>query len=452
MDNDWAYTEVCGARLWDPRCHKSLCRACQLLAQNPGLSLSRTLGSLRKSISRILHHPKTTPQDLLRGHSRATSLRCQNAPWVLVASDTTFFNFTSHAALEGLGPIGDQGNAHGFLVHSALAIDPEGLPLGVLSQQSWVRDKQHSGQAKQRRKRNFADKESAKWLQALREVENALPTGTRALLLQDREADVFDFFAAKRRLGIDLLIRVAQSHRVVIVGQNRHTCVRDAVMSAPVEATKRVTVAAKPGHKEREATLSIRRVFVQVCPPRNGPAPKPAPLGLWVVAATEQNPPGGVAAIEWIVLTTCAVADAATACLLVGYYARRWLIERFHYVLKSGCGFERLQVDTLLGLQKALSLFTMVAWRLLFLLYLARTKPQTSAEEAVSGLEKQVLEHIQGQALDTVADVVMAVARLAGFRPVPSAAIPGVKSLWLGWRKLADVVVGYQLALDRPSP
>ena len=450
MDNDWAYNEVWTARLWDERCRNSVCRACQLLAENAGLSLSRTLGSLRKSISRIFHHEKTTPQDLLAGHIGATSVRCQNVPWVLIASDTSFFNFTSHSALEGLGPIGD-GNARGFLVHSALAIDPEGIPLGVLSQKSWVREEAQKGQAKQRRKRNFQDKESAKWLTALRDVENALPEGTRALLIQDREADVFDFFAAQRRPGIDLLIRVAQAHRVVIIGDQRSN-VYDAVMAAPVETTLSVTVGAKPGQKEREASLSIRRVWVQVCPPHNAVGPKPAPIGLWVVAATEATPPEGVEAIEWILLTTCAVPDAATASLLVGYYARRWLIERFHYVLKSGLGFERLQVDTLVGLQKALSLFTIVAWRLLFLLYLARNKPHAPAEAAVSFLEKQVLEQMQGQPLDTVAEVVMAVARLAGFRPVPSAAVPGVKSLWLGWRKLADVLVGYQLALSRPSP
>lgn len=379
-------------------------------------------------------------------------MRSQNAPWILVASDTTFFNFTTHAALEGLGPIGDAGNASGFLVHSALAIDPEGIPLGVLSQQSWVRDKQQQGQAKQRRQRALEDKESVKWLTALRQVEKALPENTRALLIQDREADIFEFFAAKRRAGIDLLIRVAQSHRVAILEQSQRSCVYDAVMGAPVEATKTITVGAKPGQREREALLSIRRVFVRICPPRNGPAPQVAPVGIWVVAATEQTPPAGIEAIAWILLTTCAVPDAETAGLLVEYYARRWLIERFHYVLKSGLGFERLQVDTLTGLQKALSLFTIVAWRLLFLLYLARNKPQAPAEAAVSFLEKQVLQQLQDKAVETVADVVMAVARIAGFRPVPSAPVPGVKSLWLGWRKLADIVLGYQIALSRPSP
>lgn len=453
MDNDWAYNEVANARLWDERCRYSMSRACQLLAENSGLSLSRSLGSLRKSISRILHHEQTTPEDLLKGHVRATSLRCQNAPWVMVASDTTCMNFTRHIAVEGLGPIGDDPKTRGFLVHSALAIHPDGTPLGLLYQKSWVRDKACMGVAKQRQKRPYEQKESVKWQEALQGVQEALPEGTKALLIQDREADVFDFFATPRRPGLDVLIRVAQAHRVALVGDDhQRSSVRDAVMSAPVETIKRVTIPAKPLEKQREATLCIRRVYVQVCPPQNGQNPQADAVGLWVVAATEENPPEGVEGIRWFLLTSWEVADAQTACLLVEYYTYRWLIERFHYVLKSGCLFERLQVDTVAGLHKALSLFTIVAWRLLFVLYLSRHQPQASAQEAVSCFERHVLEQIEGKPIATVGEVVIAVAKLAGFRPVPSAPVPGIKSLWLGWRKFADILLGYQLAKGARAP
>ena len=198
--------------------------------------------------------------------------------------------------------------------------------------------------------------------------------------------------------------------------------------------------------------MSLRRVLVAVCPPRNDPAPKPAPVWLWAVAATEERPPEGVAGIGWFLLTTLWVPDSETAGALVADYARRSRIEAFHYVLKSGLGFECLQVDTLLGLQKALSVFSIVAWRLLHVLYLARHTPQAPATEAVSFAERRVLEEVEGAPIQTVAQVVLAVAKLAGFRPLPSAPRPGVKSLWLGWRKLADVVFGYQLATSRPAP
>ncbi|MCW3100507.1 MAG: transposase family protein, partial [Chthonomonadaceae bacterium] len=134
----------------------------------------------------------------------------------------------------------------------------------------------------------------------------------------------------------------------------------------------------------------------------------------------------------------------------VAYYAKRWRIERFHYVLKSGCELEKLQLDTFTTLQKALSLYSIVAWRLLHLTYLAREQPDLPCEEAISATERVVLERATGRSITTVAEAVLAVARIAGFRPVPSAPTPGVKSLWLGFRKLYDMVAGFQLARQSP--
>lgn len=451
MDNDWAHNETFRADLWDPRCYNSLARICQKLAENAPISMSRVLGSLRKAMSRLCHHEKTTPQDLLRGHVRATAARCKREEFVLVATDTTYFNFSTHKAVVDLGPISKDPNALGFITHSALAITPEGVPLGVLYQDSWARDPQQMGQSEDRKERLLEDKESYKWIEALQGVQKALPKTIRALLVQDSEADIFDLFAAPRRTGIDLLVRVSQPHRIALTSDNQRSSVREAVLCAPVEAIKIITLPAIPGRKERQAQISIRRAFVQVQPPVHSASPKPAPLGLWVVAATEETPPEGCEAVEWILLTTLCIASVEAALLLVEHYVRRWLIERFHYVLKSGCQFERLQMDTLASLEKALSIYSIVAWRLLYLLYLSRVQPMTPAEEAISSREREILEQMQTKPVDTVADVVMAVAKLAGFRSSPSAPLPGIKSLWLGWRKLADIKLGYLLAKGRFS-
>lgn len=54
------------------------------------------------------------------------------------------------------------------------------------------------------------------------------------------------------------------------------------------------------------------------------------------------------------------------------WYTLRWVIERFHYVLKSGCHIEQLQLETAARLQRALATYALVAWRLLWLTYQAR--------------------------------------------------------------------------------
>lgn len=454
MDNDWAYNEVCSVPLWDERCRRSLVSACQRLAENTQLSFSRALGHVRKGVWRILKHPDTTAEGLLSGHVRATARRCREQTYVLVASDTTYMNFTSHKALQELGPISDDTRDRGFLVHSALAISPQGVPLGILHQKSWTRDPKpkQTDPDQDAPKRSYEDKESYKWLEALRGVEKARLMSTPVLLIQDAEADVFDFFAAPRAAHIHLLIRVAQPHRIAIVGDQERSTVRQAVLAAPVEATKTVTIPAKPGQAQRQAVLSLRRSFVRVCPPTSAPAPKPDSVGLWVVAALEENPPDKVEAIDWVLLTTRPIQTIEMASEMIDFYVRRWLIERFHFVLKSGCHFEQLQIDQLSRLEKALSLFSIVAWRLLYLMYLSREHPDAPAEEAVSRLECQVLEQIEDHPITTVGEVILAVAKLGGFRPCPSAGFPGVKSLWLGWRKLSDVIIGYRLAAEMRSP
>jgi hypothetical protein len=59
--------------------------------------------------------------------------------------------------------------------------------------------------------------------------------------------------------------------------------------------------------------------------------------------------------------------EDAVRCIV--WYSYRWLIERYHYVLKSGCGIEQLQLETAQRIKKALATYAIVAWRLLWLTY-----------------------------------------------------------------------------------
>jgi len=41
------------------------------------------------------------------------------------------------------------------------------------------------------------------------------------------------------------------------------------------------------------------------------------------------------------------------------WYSYRWLIERYHYVLKSGCRIEQLQLESADRIHRALATYTM---------------------------------------------------------------------------------------------
>jgi hypothetical protein len=88
-------------------------------------------------------------------------------PFVLAREDTTFLNYTHHRATTGVRPIG--GGQRGLVMHSTLVVTPQALPLGVLDQQIWARPELEK-RTKRAKQRPIADKESHKWLTALRET------------------------------------------------------------------------------------------------------------------------------------------------------------------------------------------------------------------------------------------------------------------------------------------
>jgi hypothetical protein len=296
-----------------------------------------------------------------------------------------------------------------------------------------------------------ADKESRKWLQGLQGVQEALPQGVRVVLVQDREADVFAFLAAPRPAHIDLVVRACQPRRVEVKGEQgtdkRH--VLEVARGAPVLGQMRIKVPRKPGQPEREAVLEIAARAVVLKAPKHRTADVPSESqALWVVRATEIAPAVQGEPIEWILLTTLRVESLEEACQCVRYYALRWRVGRFHYTLKQGCMVEKLQFDDAPTLKNALALYSVVAWRLLWMTYVARQSPQAVAEELFTPVELAVLRHKTQLPVLTVRCAVRAVAQLGGFPGNPSAKEPGVKVLWRGLRRLDAMVEGWLLASE----
>ena len=115
------------------------------------------------------------------------------------------------------------------------------------------------------------------------------------------------------------------------------------------------------------------------------------PIMVQAISAEEENPPPGEKAVSWLLLTTLPVGNYVDACDCLEKYAYRWLIERFHYVFKSGCGIEELELETAERMDKALATYSIVAWRLLWLTYEARKNPEKRIDEVLEEQEWQVL-------------------------------------------------------------
>jgi hypothetical protein len=86
-----------------------------------------------------------------------------------------------------------------------------------------------------------------------------------------------------------------------------------------------------------------------------------------VILVEEENRSPGVSPISWLLLTSLDINGLEDVVCCVSWYTHRWLIERYHYALKSGCGIEKLQLETARRIHMALATYSIVAWRLLWL-------------------------------------------------------------------------------------
>ena len=465
MHEDWATEEMRGTQLRDQRRVKSVIRICTRLAAQPDRSFSAACGpAVRQAAHRILEHPETSVESLLAGHFTATAARAEGLPLILIAQDTTAFVY-GQQQIVGLTAVNQRRQSRALRGHGALAMTPGGTPLGLWHLALWGAEPEPAGPTSRERPR--AEKESWKWFAALEAVAQRLPPGSEGLLIQDREGDIFDFLAEERPARLHLLVRAAQDRRLeyeprpetpAAVTRTERGTLFAVAASAPllghctVTVPRRAAGGSQPALPAREAELAVRVTEVRWQRPRKYASSPHPELRVWLVCATETNPPPGVEPLQWVLISTLPVEDQETAYRCLGYYARRWVIERLHYTLKSGLGAEKLQIDDAVSLAHALALYYVVAWRLLFVTYTARENPQAPATTVLDAEEVAVLEAATGQAVPTVGAAVTAIARWGGYEPYRNGPPPGVKTLWQGQIRLEAMRLGWQLSRRHPPP
>jgi hypothetical protein len=450
----WALTEVGAAALGDPRRTRRVATLLTDLAARPsdGIPAACAAPAATKAAYRCLANEAIVADELRAAHIAATAARLQGETTILALQDTTALDFTAHPALAGAGPLSHPAQ-HGVWLHSVLAATTEGVPQGLLHQQSWARDPETVGQRRTRRQRPTAEKESQRWLDAQAATDTVIPPETQVITVADREADIYDLFALPRPPRHAVLIRATQNRCIV---EEAHY-LWEAVRTAPGGEVVPVLVGRRADRAPREAYLTLRWVAVTLLPPRNRPARATlAPLPLVAILAEEPVPPPGEPPIHWLLLTSLGVHSGEEALACVRWYACRWLVERYHFALKSGCKIEALQLRRTDRLERALALYAIVAWRLLWLTYLARAAPEQPCTVALAPAEWQVLYRtryphaILPAQPPPLGPAVRWIARLGGFQDRTGDGAPGLKVLWRGLRRLEDLTVGWQLAHTVP--
>jgi hypothetical protein len=467
VDTDplWAFNEFAAADFNDRRLTHRLQLIAHQFAQQPLASIPQACGGWAnsKAAYRFCSNEKVTFNAILNSHFNCTLDRVglSGCLDILCPQDTTTLNFMAHPATQGLGHVGTKpGKSLGMLLHSTLAVGPQGQFFGLLEAKGWARTKKKK-RRRSRSKEKIQDKESFRWLESFRHVNQlaAAHPGQRWVSMGDRECDLFPVLQEAVAPGCyaGLLVRARHDRALVLVGKTNQKLFA-YMRQLPQAGTYTTQVPRHEDQPAREVTLSIRFSEVTLSAPRYHSG-QPG-LKVWVVWAQEIDPPAGQEPICWCLLTTVAVGTLAEAIERLQWYIKRWIIEEFHRVLKSGCQVEARQLTTRLRLQRALAIDMVVAWRVMNLTKAARLEPDSPADRWLSTQEWQGLYCYVHQTSEppqnppTIGESVGWIAQLGGFLARKSDGRPGSTTIGRGLHRLNDIVRSWQTfgpgANDRP--
>lgn len=449
--------ELEAARFGDLRLTKRLLTVAEQLTARPDASFPKAAGSdaALEGTYRLLNHDDVTPERILAPHIAATVKRAAAERGVIVAHDTTEFRFDG--AREGLGWINTSG-AQGFFGHFALAITADGArqPLGVVglhvvTRQGPPRNTKHS------ERREPADRESRRWHDLAAEVSDRLRPHTRVIHVMDREADSYRLFSQLIAAGDGFVIRMRTDRRIVApepasfriderMAKAEELFVRDVPLSTRKPRSDGCPTRHKP-RSARMAKLGFSAVRLTILRPDHERVSLPPSLTLNVIRVFEVDAPLDVEPVEWTLMTTEPIDTLDQVAVAVDAYRARWVIEEFFKALKTGCAFEKRQLESSHALLNALAIFTPIAWHLLLLRRLGRDDIPLPASAVLNELQLRILR--RKTKLDnapTIRQAMLAVAQLGGH--IKNNGDPGWLVLGRGYEELLILEEGARAVLE----
>lgn len=454
--------EFAGIELRDARNRRRLDRCLHKMMNNPGKSIpdqSDHWGET-KAFYRLLDRRDLSAEAILKAHKEGTLRRAgESGEGVFLAiQDTTSLNFTTHTQLAGQGLIGNNNKTTGLFCHSTMLIGADsGEVHGLLDSKIYARGakKRSEDKAGARNREPIEEKESCRWLESFQSsvkaqeklsVCSSASGAVQVINVGDREADIYELLRLAqehRDQGVGLLVRSQHNREQT----ERESGIWESLATTAEQGRYEIQLPRKQGLKSRKVEISVRFQQVELAVPAH--KAKYQKFTETIAASLIEVRSVDSDEICWRLLTTVPVADMAQARQLVGWYAKRWQIEVFHRVLKTGCKVERRQLRTMERLRPLIALDMVVAVYLMGLLSIARSRPGTLAKPWL-GEQKlialcQFLPKKRGLRADTltIEQAVLEIARLGGFLARKNDGPPGAEVLWRGIQKLHTITLAW---------
>jgi hypothetical protein len=449
--------EFAGAELGDPRRTRRLQKIAEGAMQAPDAGFPRMVqnDSELEGIYRFFGSGRVSPRGVLEPHLRATVDRMREAKGpILVAHDTTDLTFGGLHAREGLGAT--NGKQQGFFLHLALAILPgeERLALGTCGMLRLCRTEyKNSALRGSRAMAKDPTRESLRWSQLVDQVADRC-TGIECIHLMDREGDNFDLLALLLRRQARFVIR-GHYDRILDTGARlraqlaslRPQAYREISICDRLDDGRRTTNKKKnPPRNGRSARVAVAGCVVTI---QNTPSAHAteAELTLHVVRVWEPKPPAGEPAVSWLLYTTEPIETGEQLLAIVDHYRSRWVVEEFFKSLKTGCAFEKRQLESYRALSVALAVFLPIAWRLLLARSISRLAPDAPATTVATEVQLELLRYQLklSSPPSTAREATYAIAKLGGHLKRNGA--PGWITIGRGFESLLLMETGWRAAM-----
>lgn len=495
---DWVREETKTADLGDKRLNVRLNNLLEMLGNNPSKSIPATLNgwSETKAAYRFFDNDLVTAEKILQPHLDATIERMRNEPVVLLPQDTTELNYTGMSQTRGLGKLNSETQL-GMLLHPSIAITPDRMCLGVVDAQILIREELHRQRAhhyllpiiafmitgsanhellfwslilsknlKIPRPESLPieEKETIKWLNGYRvaqKLAEQLPD-TQIVSISDRDGDVYELFVetlilnGEKEQRAEFIIRGSKDRLLkkdkTNTEKKTNAKLKKRVSESPILGTIEFDMPATKSRKKRHVLQEVRATSVVLEPTRRTDSNKLPEVTINVVFAKEIKTPHGEEPIEWFLITSLPIDTTEKAIQVITWYLCRWQIEIFFKILKSGCGVEKLQLQTIDRLKPSLALYMIIGWRILAMTMLGRSCPDIPCTAVFDDEEWRavyiVVHRTQPPKIPpTLNEMIRMIAGLGGFLNRKNDPAPGVKTIWTGLQRIKDFVMAME-ALD----
>lgn len=449
----WIRAEFRSADFGDKRLTDRLVKVGDELGSSPAESIPAACEdwASTKATYRFCDNDNVDPTEIRSAHKQTQRSRVSQLDELLIVSDTTELVFPRHPSKEGLGNIGNsEMDLEGVKVHSTIGIHPQTHRMtGVIDQQTLIEDQQADEKydANGKGKPIQLDSEQEKWTRGDRQARDWLADDVRPLFIHDRGADSFAFYTevVEEMENAGFIVRANQNRRIW-TDSGESGKLFDWSSDLAEQGRKTIEIHQGGGREARTAELSIATGTCALRAPRNNPN-QDGSVEVNVIRVDEiderEDP------IQWVLLTTESVEEFDEALTVIDYYSLRWRIEDWHKVLKTGCELEERQLQTWERMEVLLSLYSVIAWKVLELRELARGESSPAAEVLLNEAERTILEKKFPELSDQDGKAyAVSVAKLGGYLDRGSDPPPGWQTMWKGLQKLRMWAEGYELGTE----